>query len=240
LLTLCDHPISSNALKVRFLVAELGLEYERRTIPITRPRPDDYVALNPLAGIPALIDGDLVLTESNAILRYLANRYGGGDLYPADPAARAPVDELLDRYSLSLRPALFSVEALALGFTPEGGFGAGPADPEGAAARAQEIAGTLRTFDGLVDSGGYALGRFTIADCRPRRRCTARRTPGWISRPIRTCCAGGTPCAPARRSRRRGRCGSRGRGLANRAGVDFDTCPTSMTSRNMTPSSSSG
>lgn len=165
MLTLCDHPISSNALKVRFLLAELGLEYERRTIPITRPRPDEYVALNPLAGIPALIDGDLVLSESNAILRYLANRYGGGDLYPADPAERAPVDELLDRYSLSLRPALFSVEALALGFTPEGGFGAGPTDPDGAAARAGEIAGTLRTFDGLVDSSGYALGRFTIADC---------------------------------------------------------------------------
>ena len=84
MLTLCDHPISSNALKVRFLLAELGLEYERRTIPITRPRPDDYVALNPLAGIPTLIDGDLVLTESNAILRYVANRYGGEELYPAD------------------------------------------------------------------------------------------------------------------------------------------------------------
>ena len=40
------------------------------------------MALNPLAGIPTLIDGDLVLTESNAILRYLANRYGGEELYP--------------------------------------------------------------------------------------------------------------------------------------------------------------
>jgi len=165
LLTLCDHPISSNALKVRFLLAELGLEYERRTIPITRPRPDDYVALNPLAGIPTLIDGDLVLTESNAILRYLANRYGGEELYPADPVARAPIDELLDRYALTFRPAFFSIEVLALGFTPQGGFGSAPADPPAAAARAQEVAATLRTFDALIDPGGYALGRFTIADC---------------------------------------------------------------------------
>ena len=165
MLTLCDHPISSNALKVRFLLAELGLEYERRTIPITRPRPAEYVALNPLAGIPTLIDGDLVLTESNTILRYLANRYGGEELYPADPVARAPIDELLDRYALTFRPAFFSIEVLALGFTPQGGFGSAPADPEAAAARAQEVAGTLRTFDALIDSGGYALGPFTIGDC---------------------------------------------------------------------------
>jgi glutathione S-transferase len=165
LLTLCDHPVSSNALKVRFLLAELGLDYERRTIPLTRPRPDEYVALNPLAGIPTLIDGDLVLTESNAILRYLANRYGGEALYPADPVERAPIDELLDRYSMSLRPGLFSVEAPALGFTRDGGFGSAPADPDAALQRAAEIAGTLRTFDGLIDAGGYALGRFTIADC---------------------------------------------------------------------------
>jgi glutathione S-transferase len=164
-LTLCDHPVSSNALKVRFLLAELGLPYERRAIPITRPRPDDYVALNPLAGIPALIDGDLVLTESNAILRYLANRYGGEELYPADPVERAPVDEFLDRYSLALRPAFFSVEVLALGFTPQGGFGSVPADPDAAVARLGEVAGILRTFDELVGESGYALGRFTIADC---------------------------------------------------------------------------
>jgi glutathione S-transferase len=53
----------------------------------------------------------------------------------------------------------------ALGFTPQGGFGSAPADPEAAAARAQEVAATLRTFDALIDPGGYALSRFTIADC---------------------------------------------------------------------------
>jgi glutathione S-transferase len=163
-LALYDNPISSNALKVRFLLAELGLEYERRTVPIDRPRPQSYVDVNPLAGIPTLEDGDLVLSESNAILRYLANRERRDDLYPADPAARARVDVALDRYSLTFRPAFFQVEVQALGFTPTGGFGSGPADPEAAVAKAAEVAPTLSTFDALVDSSGYWLGSFTLAD----------------------------------------------------------------------------
>jgi glutathione S-transferase len=163
-LALYDHPISSNALKVRFLLAELGLEYERRTVPIERPRPDWYVEVNPLGGIPTLEDGDLVLSESNSILRYLANREGRDDLYPSDPAGRARVDVALDRYSLTFRPAFFQVEMLALGFTSAGGFGSGPADPEAALAKAAEVAPTLAVFDGLVDPSGHWLGRFSLAD----------------------------------------------------------------------------
>ena len=165
MLELYDHPISSNALKVRFLLAELGLEYQRTRVPIERPRPDWYAEVNPLVGIPSLRDGDLVLSESNAILRYLANREGRHDLYPVDPAARARVDMMLDRFSLTLRPALFQVEAAALGFTPQGGFGTAPGDPDAARAKAEAAAPTLRTFDGLIGPDGYWLGEFTIVDC---------------------------------------------------------------------------
>jgi len=237
--TLCDHPISSNALKVRFLLAELDVPYERREIPITRPRPDDYVALNPLAGIPTLIDGDLVLTESNAILRYLANRCGGEELYPADPVERAPVDEFLDRYSLTLRPALFSVEVPALGFTPQGGFGSAPADPDAAVARAAEIAATLRTFDAIIDHGGYALGRFTIADCAAGPALYRTTHTGMDLSPYPICCGGARPSVRGPPSRRRGPSSSR-HGLIHGRDVDFGTCPTSMISRNTTPNSSSG
>ena len=75
-----DHPRSSNAQKVRFLLSVLGLEYERRTVPFADERADWHVAVNPLGGIPALIDGTVVLAESNAILRYLAAREGRHDL----------------------------------------------------------------------------------------------------------------------------------------------------------------
>ncbi len=165
MLALYDHPISSNALKVRFLLEELGLEYERKRVPIERPRPDWYAEINPLVGIPSLSDGALVLTESNAILRYLANRERRDDLYPSDPAARARVDMMLDRFSLTLRPALFQVEAAALGFSPQGGFGSVPGDAEAARAKGEAAVPTLRTFDGLIAPDGYWLGDFTIVDC---------------------------------------------------------------------------
>jgi glutathione S-transferase len=163
-LALYDHPISSNALKVRFLLAELGLAYERRTVPIERPRPQWYIDLNPLGGIPSLEDDGLVLSESNSILRYLANREVRVDLYPSDPARRARVDMMLDRFSLTLRPAFFQVESPALGFTPQGGFGTGPADPEAAAQKARDVAPTIELFESLVDGSGYWLGEFSLAD----------------------------------------------------------------------------
>src|SRR5205085_10268642 len=101
---------------------------------------------------------------SNAILRYLANREGRDDLYPSDPARRARVDMMLDRFSLTLRPAFFQVEAQALGFTPEGGFGTRPGDPDAAAQKARDVAPTIALFESLVDGSGYWLGEFSLAD----------------------------------------------------------------------------
>ena len=164
-LALYDNPASSNALKVRFLLAELGLPYERRTVAMTRPRPAAYLAVNPVGGIPTLVDGDLALAESHAILRYLAAREGRGDLLPREPRERARVDELLDRFATTLRPALFRQEAPALGFVAGQGFDAAPRDPEAAARAEAEIRPTLELFDGLVGEGGAVLGRFTVAEC---------------------------------------------------------------------------
>jgi glutathione S-transferase len=164
-LTLYGYPRSSNALKVRFLLEELGLAYEHALVPIPEPRPASYLVLNPMGKVPTLVDDGITLTESHAILRYLARREGRHDLYGPTPGEAAHVDEWLDRFALVLRPAFFSHEAVALhyvagqGFTPELG------DPEGARARAERIAPTLRQFDALVSPDGAVLGRFTIGDC---------------------------------------------------------------------------
>ena len=163
-IVLHDFPTSSNALKVRFALEELALPYERRPVPIQRPRPDWYVQLNPRGRVPTLVDDDFVLSESNTILRYLAGREGRDDLYPQDLRQRALVDEMLDRFSTWLREEFFRVESPALGHTPAGGLGSRPADPEAAAAGAVDAAPALTTLDGIIAPEGAVLGRFTIAD----------------------------------------------------------------------------
>lgn len=166
-IVLYGHPDSSNALKVRFLLAELGLAYEDRRVPLTHPRPAAYVTMTVLGRMPALVDGDLVLTESHTILRHLARRERS-DLYPAPDAERARVDEFLDRFLAHLRPALARHENAALGRTPRGATSVrapSTRDPDAARRIEREIQPALAQLEALVRPEGAVLGRFTIADC---------------------------------------------------------------------------
>jgi glutathione S-transferase len=162
---LYGYPRSSNALKVRFLLAELGLAYEPELVPVDEPRPAAYLALNPLGKVPTLVDDGIVLTESHAILRYLARREGRHDLYGPTPGEAAHVDEWLDRFALVLRPAFFAHEKRALHYVVGHGFFPEQGDPAAALEMAERIAPTLRLFDGLIAPNGTVFGRFTIADC---------------------------------------------------------------------------
>ncbi|MFC3711411.1 glutathione S-transferase family protein [Sphingoaurantiacus capsulatus] len=87
---------SHNVKKVAWLAEELGLPYERRDIGGKFGFTDAYLAMNPNRLIPTIEDGDVVLWESNAILRYLGSRYGGDAFWPADPATRAVGDKWMD------------------------------------------------------------------------------------------------------------------------------------------------
>jgi glutathione S-transferase len=151
---------------VLFLLGILGLEFERRTVPFEAPRPDWHLAVNPLGGIPALIDGELVLAESNAILRYLAVREGRSDLLPTGARERAAVEWLLDAVAMTLRPACREVDAPAYGWRRHRGIGAEPARPEDVPAAIAGVAPTLAAFSRLLGDGGHACcRRLTLADC---------------------------------------------------------------------------
>jgi glutathione S-transferase len=164
-LVLHANPHSSNAQKVRFLLAELQLPYELREVPFGLDRPAWHLAVNPVGGIPALIDDDLQLAESQAILRYLAAREGRDDLYPAGLRDRARVEWVLDAVSSSLRELTRPFDAAAYGWQRHLGIGsAPPAADRGAEALAAATPGLL-AFARLLDADGYAcLGRFTLAD----------------------------------------------------------------------------
>jgi glutathione S-transferase len=163
--TLYGFPRSSNSLKVRFLLAELELPYADALVPVESPRPDGFLALNPVGTVPTLVDEQLVLSESHAILRYLIRREGRPDLYGPTQGEAAHVDEWLDRLTTVLRPAFFRHESVALGYVAGTGFHPEHGDPDRALERAAEIAPTLRLCESLVSDNGTVLGRFTIADC---------------------------------------------------------------------------
>lgn len=85
---------SSSVQLVMWAVAELGIENERLDYGHghASTQTDEYLALNPMGRVPILIDGDVRVFESAAILRYLAAQYGTDDFWPKDPARRAPLD----------------------------------------------------------------------------------------------------------------------------------------------------
>lgn len=66
----------------------------------------DYLAMNPNGLIPVLEDGDLVLWESNAILRYLSKKYASNSYYPPEAACRALIDQWMDWQLATLWPAM--------------------------------------------------------------------------------------------------------------------------------------
>ena len=74
-----------------------------------RPPIPKFLEVNPIGLVPAVIDGDVVLRESNTIVRYLATKHGRDDLYPLRSVARADVEQWMDwanyETSISLRGA---------------------------------------------------------------------------------------------------------------------------------------
>lgn len=157
MLILHDSHGSTNAVKVRVLLHELGLEWESVELEQWAPRPEGYTDLHPFGLIPTLVDDELVITESNVALRYLAEREGRTDLRGATPEERARIDGLLDSLSLELRPALWGVEEFAI-------YGG---DVEDRSGRIATLEAQLAAYDTLLHPvGPWATGpALTIADC---------------------------------------------------------------------------
>lgn len=81
-------PKGGRVFRVVWALEEMGLPYEHE---IARPHSEGMYAVNPLGQAPALRDGEAVLTDSLAILHYLADRTGKLT-YPAGSVERARMD----------------------------------------------------------------------------------------------------------------------------------------------------
>lgn len=99
---------SINVQKVVVCANELGLAYERVDAGgkfgiVDTPA---YRRRNPNGLVPTIEDGDFVLWESNAIVRYLARMYGAGRLWPDDPRRAADADRWMEWQATTLTPAM--------------------------------------------------------------------------------------------------------------------------------------
>jgi glutathione S-transferase len=87
----------TRTIRALWMLSELDLDFEFIQVDLTKGehRRPEFVAVNPAGKVPVLVDGDFVLTESVAIVLYLAEKYPERGLLPRDLHARAEVHRWL-------------------------------------------------------------------------------------------------------------------------------------------------
>lgn len=149
---------SGNVQKVLFFLEETGVAYEREDYGrlFENTKTDDYLSMNPTAKVPTLVEGDVVIWESNTILRYLARKYAP-EMTGATPAECAEVERWMD----------FLLGAVNPGYL--GAFKSAKLDPSerpaGFDAQLKDLHMNMKVVsDHLEGKEFVALGKLTIAD----------------------------------------------------------------------------
>ncbi|MCO4319496.1 glutathione S-transferase [Phyllobacterium sp. 21LDTY02-6] len=150
------HPISGHCHRAHLFLALLQADYELIEVDLKgrEHKSDAFLKLNPFGQIPVLVDGETVIADSNAILVYLAKKFGRTDWLPEDAASAALVQRWL------------SVAAGQVAFGPAAArlitlFNA-PFRPEEVIGRAHDI---LALMNSELASRPWIVGRNpTIAD----------------------------------------------------------------------------
>jgi glutathione S-transferase len=155
------HFPSPNPQKVTFALLELGLDCEKIPVDLSKQeqRQPAFLALNPAGRVPVFVDGDVVLTESHAILAYLGETTE--KLWPATVTGRAQALQWLFFLSQHIQPlageVALRIRAKVLGI---------PLD-EATVARGEKALPTpLKVVEGQLAKNQWMLGaEFSLVDC---------------------------------------------------------------------------
>ncbi len=155
--------LSPNALRVRAVANELGIELDIVDVDLTKGenKTEAFLALNPNGKVPVLVDGDFVLWESRAIDAYLANMRKQGGLYPDDPKQRAIIDQWSYWQAIHLGPAM---QRVAFERLFKAKFGMGEPDETAIEAQLKDVAQLLPVLDANLRNREWAAGGLSIAD----------------------------------------------------------------------------
>ena len=93
MITLYEFALSGNCQKIKLMLSLLGLDYQSVAVKGNeqQQKSAEFLAINPFGQVPVLKDDDVVIRDSQAILVYLAKKYGNGQWLPTDAAALADV-----------------------------------------------------------------------------------------------------------------------------------------------------
>ena len=91
------HPVSTTSRPLMLFANESGIDVDFQVVDLLTGEhmKPEYASINPSRLVPVLEDGDFRLTESSAILKYLAEKTGS-PAYPKDLRQRARVNEMMD------------------------------------------------------------------------------------------------------------------------------------------------
>jgi glutathione S-transferase len=140
---------------------EMGVPYQRVPYDYAtgETRNPQYLAINPAGKIPALTDGDVVMTESLGMNLYLAQRYGAGVLWPSDMAGQAKCIQWTLWAATELEPVAAG-RLIQLVLTPED-----KRDPKVVEALAERTRPVLTTLNTALSKAPFLAGAsFTVAD----------------------------------------------------------------------------
>lgn len=156
MLQLCGLPLSNYYNKVKLVLLDHAIEFEERMVALPL-RDADALAASPLGKVPFLITPEGSISESQAIVDYLAAAYPEKALYPADPVAAAKVRELVGFIELYLEWTARELYGQA--------FFGGTASDETKARVEPRLVKSLAAFGKLAHFGPYVLGdTFSLAD----------------------------------------------------------------------------
>jgi len=139
--------VTPNNRKVVAFIKHYDLPVDLHQVDFARreTKQPEYLAIHPMGKVPALVDDDFTLWESNAILTYLATKFPATCGVPADARGRADVDRWLHWQSCHLTPAMGALK------TAE--------EPDPAS-----LEPLLAVLDGQLEGREFILGALSVAD----------------------------------------------------------------------------
>ncbi|WLG95797.1 glutathione S-transferase family protein [Pseudomonas sp. FP198] len=149
-------PLSGHAHRVQLMLSLLELPVEVNFVDLAKGahKQADFLAINPFGQVPVIDDNGVVLADSNAILVYLANKYGEGRWLPTDPVGAARVQRWLSVAAGPLHAGPATARLITV-------FGASH-NAEDVIARSHNL---LKVIDQELSNSAYLVGETpTVAD----------------------------------------------------------------------------